>query len=243
MFVPLFFIYTKLCSLMKYLLTVLFSVALLYANAQQTETRKVNSFDKIDVTGNIDVEMKLGDKESLEIKTLNIDPSEVMTEQDDKLLKIKMRSNLFDEDAKVKISITYKEIREITSNASAVIKFQNDIEGDKIFATATSGGIIMMKVNLNAIELKAYQGAHIDVSGECKTQESFINTGGILSASNFKCDEVFIRMNTGGQAEVIANKKIEANVNTGAKLSFFGKPEKESLNTSLGGKIIKWDED
>ena len=64
----------------------------------------------------------------------------------------------------------------------------------------------------------------------------------VLSASNFECDEVFIRMNTGGNAEIIANKKIEANVNTGAKLSFFGKPKEEKLKTSLGGNITKWDE-
>jgi len=186
--------------------------------------------------------MKLGNKESLEIRTHNIDPSDVVTEVDDKLLKIKMTSNLFDDEAKVTIRLTYREIREITSNASAEIIVKETIKGDKVFAEATSGGIIIMEVELNAIELKAYQGAHIDVKGKCKIQESFINTGGILSASNFACDEVFIRMNTGGKAEIIANKRIEANVNTGASLSFFGLPEEELLKTTLGGKIIKWEE-
>ncbi len=228
---------------MKYLITGLFLLSILYINAQNTETREIGSFDKIDVFGNIKIEMKTGEKESLRIETKNVDLSEVKTVVKDKLLKIKMSSNLFDDEVKVKIFITYKEIREITSNASAEIKILDEIKGDKIFAEATSGGRILMKVQLNAIELKSYQGAHIDVSGTCKIQETFVNTGGVLSASNFECDEVFIRMNTGGKAEIIANKKIQANVNTGASLSFFGKPEDETLNTTLGGKIIKWDED
>lgn len=228
---------------MKYLITITLLFGFLYANAQDFETREINSFDKIDVFGNIKIEMKLGDKESLKIETKNVDPSEVVTAVKDKLLKIKMNSNLFDDEVKVKIYLTFKEIREITSNASAEIKILDEVKGDKIFAEATSGGRILMKVQLNAIELKSYQGAHIDVSGSCKIQESFVNTGGVLSASNFECDEVFIRMNTGGKAEIIANKRIEANVNTGASLSFFGKPENETLNTTLGGKIIKWDED
>ena len=80
------------------------------------------------------------------------------------------------------------------------------------------------------------------VSFAITCMESFVNTGGVLAAAEFKCDEVFIKMNTGGKAEIIANKKIEANVNTGANLSFYGKPENEVLNTSLGGKISKWDE-
>lgn len=212
-------------------------------NAQNIETREINSFDKLDVFGNINVEMKQGDKESLQIIAKNVDPSEVETEVNDKLLKISMKSNLFDEEVKVKIILTYKEIRELSSNAAAEIKVADVIKGDKIFANATSGGRILMKVDLNAVELKAYQGAHIDISGKAKLQESYINTGGILAASNFECDEVFIKMNTGGQAEIIARKRIEANVNTGAKLSFFGKPENENLNTSLGGRISKWDED
>ncbi len=229
--------------ILKYLIAGLFLLSVLYTSAQNSETREIGSFDKIDVFGNIKIEMKLGEKESLTIETKNVDPSEVVIVVKDKLLKIKMNSNLFDDEVKVKIYLTFKEIREITSNASAEIKILDEVKGDKIFAEATSGGRILMKVQLNAIELKSYQGAHIDVSGSCKIQESFVNTGGVLSASNFKCDEVFIRMNTGGKAEIIANKRIEANVNTGASLSFFGKPENETLNTTLGGKIIKWDED
>lgn len=227
---------------MRYLITTIALAISFSLFAQNIEKRKIDSFDKIEVTGNIKVEMKLGNRESLEIKARNVDPSEVVTEVDDKLLKIRMKSNLFEDDVQAIIKVTYTEIREITSNASAEIVFKNKIEGDKIFAEATSGGRIIMEVDLNAIELKSYQGAHIDVSGKSKIQESFINTGGVLAASNFACDEVFIRMNTGGNAEIIANKKIEANVNTGAKLSFFGIPEEEKLKTTLGGNITRWDD-
>jgi hypothetical protein len=227
---------------MRYLITAFMFCVSFSLFAQNIEKRTIDSFDKIEVTGNIKVEMKLGSKEMLEIKARHVDPSEVITEVDDKLLKIRMKSNLFEDEVQAIIKVTYTEIREITSNASAEIVFENKIEGDKIFAEATSGGRIIMEVKLNAIELKSYQGAHIDVSGSSNIQESFINTGGVLSASNFACDEVFIRMNTGGNAEIIANKKIEANVNTGAKLSFFGQPSEENLKTTLGGNITKWDD-
>lgn len=227
---------------MKQLITFILVLCTSVVIAQNIEKRKIDSFDKIEVTGNIKVEMKLGDKESLEMRALYVDPVDIITEVEDKLLKIKVKSGLFDDDIDVKIKLTYKEIREITSNASAEIIVNELIKGDKLFAEATSGGRILMKVDINAIELKAYQGAHIDVSGKCKIQESFINTGGVLAASNFECDEVFIKMNTGGNAEVVANKKIEARVNTKATLSFFGRPVEESLKTTLGGHITKWDE-
>jgi Putative auto-transporter adhesin, head GIN domain len=226
---------------MKRIITAFLILAVFTASAQKSEKRIIESFDKLDVYGNIEVEMILSDTESIDIFTTNIDPSEIDTEIKDKLLKIKMKSNLFDDDAKVKVVLRYKEIREISSNAAADVNVKNIIKGDKLFVTATSGGRIKLHVELNAIDLKSYQGAHIDISGKTVLQESFVNTGGVLSGQDFSSDEVFIKMNTGGKAEIIVIKSIEANVNTGASLNYFGTPEKENIKTTLGGKINAWD--
>jgi len=203
--------------------------------------RNVDSFDKLDVFGNIHVEMKQGEKESLIITTKNVDLSDVNTVVSDKLLKIDMKSNLFDDEAEVKIILTYTEIRELSSNASAEIYVKEMIKGDKLFVNATSGGRIKLKVDLNAIELNAYQGAHIDIAGNTKILESLVNTGGVFAGANFESNEAYIKLNTGGKAEFIVNSLLDARVNTGASLNYFGTPEKETLNTTLGGTINAWD--
>jgi len=225
------------------IITVLFLSTSLLINAQNKEKREIGSFDKLDVFGNIQVEMKQGEKESLEISTINADPSDVVIKVDDRLLKIRMKSNLFDEDVKVKVALIYTDIREISINAAAQVIVKDVIKGDKLFIDATSGARIVLNVELNAVDLKAYQGAHIDISGKTILQEAFVNTGGILAGSNFNSDDVFIKMNTGGKAEIVVNKILEANVNTGASLNYFGKPSKENISTSLGGKIIAWDKE
>ncbi len=208
---------------------------------QNREVRNVDSFDKLDVFGNIHVEMKQGEKESLIITTKNVDLSDVNTVVSDKLLKIDMKSNLFDDEAEVKIILTYTEIRELSSNASAEIYVKEMIKGDKLFVNATSGGRIKLKVDLNAIELNAYQGAHIDIAGNTKILESLVNTGGVFAGANFESNEAYIKLNTGGKAEFIVNSLLDARVNTGASLNYFGTPEKETLNTTLGGTINAWD--
>lgn len=212
-------------------------------NAQNREKREIQAFDKISVFGNIEVEMIKGDQETVEIFTRNVEISDVDIAVDDRLLKIKMKSNLFDDDVEVKVKVVYKEIREIASNAAADVVIKDLIKTDKLFLDATSGARIKLKVDLNATDIKAYQGAHIDIAGKTKLLESFVNTGGILSASNFTCDEVYIKMNTGGKAELIVNKLLDAGVNTGASLNYFGTPEKENIKTSLGGKVSAWDKE
>jgi len=226
---------------MKKILTAILILAFFTGSAQKSEKRIIESFDKLDVFGNIEVEMILSDTESINIFTTNVDPSEVETVVKDKLLKIKMKSNLFDDDVKVKIILRYKEITDISSNAAADINVKDLIKGDKLFLTATSGGRIKLKVELDTINLKSYQGAHIDISGTVVFQESFVNTGGVLSGSDLSSDEVLIKMNTGGKAEIIVNKSLDANVNTGASLNYFGTPIKENIKTTLGGKINAWD--
>lgn len=222
------------------ILTVIFFIFSIFSgNAQKTAERTIESFDKIEVFGNIQVFLTKGDVGTVKIDSKDVNPSEVVTEVKNKLLKIKMKSNLFD-DVTVKVYLNFDELREISSNAAAEIIVKDKIKGDKIFVTATSGGRVKLDAELNAVELKSYQGGHIDISGKSKIQESFVNTGGILSAAKFECNEVFIKMNTGGNADIFVSERIEARVNTGANLAVYGSVKQENLNTSLGGKIVKW---
>ena len=225
----------------KIIITGLLLFLSLLANAQRIKKRNVEAFDKIRVFGNVEVEMIKGKKEAVEIFARNINLSDIGINVLNRQLKIKTKSNLFKEDAFVKLRVTYKEIREISVNASADIIFRDVIKNDKLFISATSGARANLKVNLNALELKVYQGAHIDISGSTKLNEVLVNTGGILSATYLACDEVFIKLNTGGQAEFIVNKSIDAIVNTKGKLNYFGLPEKENIKTKLGGSVNAWD--
>jgi len=225
----------------KIIFVLIFTLTIFPGYAQKAEKREIESFDKIEVFGNIQVILTKGNVGTLTINTNDVAPSEVITKIEDKLLKIKMKSNLF-EDVTVKVLVNYDDLREISSHGAAEIIVKNKMKADKIIATATSGGRIKLDAHLNAVELKVYQGGHIDITGESKIQESYVNTGGVLSATKFECDEVFIKMNTGGNADVFARKKIDAKVNTGAKLTVYGEAKKEILKTSLGGEIIRWND-
>lgn len=227
---------------MKYIFVFIFTVLSVYGIAQKSEIRDVQSFDKIDVFGNLEVIMEQGEKEELRIESKLVEPSEVSVDVKDKLLKIKISENLFEDKIVARVYIKYKEIREISSNTSAEIILKNTVKGDKLFLTATSGGRITLNVDLNAIDIDIYQGANIDITGKTKIQETYVNTGGILSGSKFISKEAFVKMNTGGQAEIEVTERIEASINTGANLSYFGKPKQKDIKTSLGGKITAWDE-
>lgn len=226
----------------KITLTLLCSVFLLSVYGQK-EIRDVKSFDKITAFGNLKIELKKGNKEKVIIESDDVNTEDITTEVKDLKLEIRMTANLFEKDDEAKITITFKELREIKAHAGVNVFLRETLEADKLTVIATSGGYIEMLVNLNAVRTETSQGGHIDLRGNAKIQESLSIAGGILTASELQCDEVYIKMNTGGQADVVANKLLNAKVSSGASLTYYGNPEKQDLSTILGGRISSWDKE
>lgn len=228
---------------MKHIITITLLLSFYLSNAQQNQTQILEPFDKIEVFGNIDVEVKQSNKETLKLKAYKVEQDKISIKVVDKTLKVRLNSKLFDEDVKVKVYVTYKELIGIRSDASAEIRVINIIEGNSLTAEAANGGRLLMKVKLDSVEMRLFQGSHIDISGTSTKQRSSVNTGSTLSATDLKCDEVIIKMNTKAKAEIVANKKIEAKVNSYSTLSIFGNPQDKNLKTTIGGSISNWDED
>jgi hypothetical protein len=220
-------LYILLCSFVGY--------------SQNTETRSIAEFKKIDVWGNIRIDLQKSDSNSIYIDANSVPLDEIITEIKNDVLKIKMRSNLF-KDVVINIKINYKEIVDIKANASAELIFLNKIVAEKLTVESIGGARVVLDVELKKSDLTAYQGGQVDIKGKSVFASVFANSGGILSATNLITDEANIKLNTGGKCEITVNKKLVARVNTKSSLSYFGKPEIEEIKTSLGANVSKWDE-
>lgn len=211
------------------------------AYSQNTETRAITEFKKIDVWGNIKIDLQKSDSNSIYIDANSVPLDEIITEIKNDVLKIKMRSNLF-KDVVINIKINYKEIVDIKANASAELRFSDKIVAEKFIVESIGGARVVLDVELKNCDLTAYQGGQIDIRGKADFASIFANSGGIMSGTHLITDEANIKLNTGGKCEITVNKKLVARVNTKSSLSYFGKPEIEEIKTSFGASISKWDE-
>jgi len=209
--------------------------------SQNTEKRTLNNFTKIDVWGNIKIELQKGDTNTVIIDAKEVPLEEIVTEINNGVLKIKMRSNLFKE-TEINLKLTCKEISEVKANASAELKFLDQLVGETIKIESIGGARVVLNVDLKNCDLTAYQGGQIDIKGKSDFSKIFANSGGMLSGTNLITREANIKLNTGGKAEITVTKKLVARVNTKSSLSYFGKPEIEEIKASLGASVSKWDE-
>lgn len=230
---------------MKRLFVLLISLLLLsgISMAQKVEIRDLEPFSDIVLTGGMNVYMYPADEEKVEISLEGeVELEDVITETDKTELKIKIKGNLFGE-PEVTVKLYYKTCNSLEANGAAKVQLTEELKQNHLELASTSGGFITGKVNVEHLEAKAYQGAQLELSGTAEQLDAYVNTGGVLSATELSCEAANMQMNTGGKAEITVNKKLTGKVNTGANFSYFGMPEETDISTSLGGQISAWDEE
>ena len=228
--------------LKKKLILLVFILLPFYLAAQGFQEREVKPYSELKIFGNIKASLIIGEPK-VRIETKGIDPDIVKTDVEEEELQVRVRKGLFKEDKKVFVEIYFQDLDALTTLADADVEFEKPIIQPVFKLKATSGSHVKMAIESENLEIKAYQGGQGEIKGEADTLNAYVNTGGILSATDLIVKRANIKMNTGGKGEITVKEKIKARINTGADFSYFGKPDIKDINTSLGGSVSAWDEE
>lgn len=216
----------------------LFIVCITATYGQYTETRTIKAFDELRVTGPFDIELVEDQNNQLIIESEEIDLHKIVTEVDGTTLKIRSAA-AFTKQKKIKITVHYDVLREITSSAGAIVFSDRTIYGDKLELTANAGGRMEFVVDVEKVELKASQGAEVRIDGQSKSADFNCTTGAQIYAALLSSKEVFVEVSTGGVAEVNATKRLDAHATTKGEVLYVGDPEVLIDDVKLKGIIKK----
>lgn len=215
----------------------------LYVSAQGVQEREVKQFSELKISGNIEASLIVGDEPKVLIETEGIDPDNLKTEVKEEELKVRLRKGLFKKGKKVFVEIYFQDLDALTTLADADVKFENPIIQPVFKLKATSGSHVKMAIESERFEVKAYQGGQGEIKGKTDTLDAYVNTGGILSATDLIVQKANVKMNTGGGGEITVKENLNARINTGSHFSYFGKPKIKEVSTFLGGHVSAWDEE
>jgi len=212
------------------------------ASSQQIQTRNIGAFDKIDVYGSIDLELKKGNKEFIEMESSNIDLTEVKTSLEGKTLSISYSGKLFKKDKQIKMTLTYRELREVKGNGGAQITNLSIFSGDRLIITEGTGSSFSSAIKLRSLMAEVGEGALISLEGTVGTQEINATAKGVYDAFGLVSDSSFVKSNTGGRCKLNVKSLIDAAASTGGYIGYKGKPKIERVKSTLGGEIKKAEE-
>ena len=201
------------------------------------ETRAINDFSKLRISKGINVTLVKGEDPSAEINIVNAPPSDVIIENDQNELVIKMKTRIY-QDVSVQVYVTYREIREISLGSGSSVDNQEVLAGKVLILNAGLDSVIDLKVDVTSVEADV-SAARITLEGYAESLEARATTGGKLQGQNLDVKEAYVTANTGGIVTVKATKLLDAKAGTGGTIEYLGEPEKINTKETFGGKVVK----
>lgn len=207
-------------------------------NALQAQTEyKLGYFDAISVAGNIEVHLIKGEKESAMLETYGIPEDEVNISVNRQTLRLSLLNSVFQRSKKVRITVTYTELRSVRGNAGAMITADHILQGDFLEVRAGSGAQVMLEVDANKLDAGATEGGTLQLRGQVNSQKAQAATGGLYEAFNLISKNTYARSGTGGQMQVTALEVLDAYANLGGSIEYKGEPEERYHRKFIGGEV------
>lgn len=191
--------------------------------------QKVIIFDKIEVT------LKKGKEQKIEIEGTNADDVQVVNKNG--VLKVKMNLTNSLQGSGVKAVLYYNELEEVVAEEGAKIGSNEVIKATNLIVNAKTGSTITLKVDVDKLKVKAYTGGTIKLDGKANNQDILSNAGGFIENASLSTKETVVTVNAGGTADVKASDLVDAKTRAGGEIRIYGSPKTVNQKTIAGGNI------
>ncbi|WP_100610510.1 head GIN domain-containing protein [Confluentibacter lentus] len=224
---------------MKRLFTIFTILITSIVIAQNPIEKNIGDFKELKVYDLIEVELIKSDANKIVITGGHAES--VLVNNKNGVLKIKMElSRIFDGNF-TKVKLYYTKIDVIDANEGSKIHSKDVIKQFEMDLKAQEGANIDVPVDVNYINVKAVTGGIIKVSGITKKQNVSLLTGGIFHGEALKAENSDVSINAAGEAYVNVSKVLDIKIRAGGDVFIYGKPETINESKVLGGRVKRMD--
>ena len=230
--------------MLKLIITVTMFMTALLCRAQVSETRKAESFSRIEVASGIELSYKESEKASIKVEANDGNLADIITEVEGETLRIFSTGNT----KNVKVYVATNNVVSFKAGSKSRIVFENTIHIENISIALESGayfngyfksnGLTTIETATNAAFIGRIETASF--VGDFKNHSKVIISGTaekatIKSATKAYCNaRNFLTENTEVDSDdsiviITSKKKINVNATDNASVTYFGSPKKVSI--------------
>ena len=232
-----------------YLLTVLICITnivnatpIIIKQSSISEDRLVSGFDGVASSGNVDVIMKMGSKESLRLEGDTDAIADFITEVKGKTLNIRPKTKLYNDNkfknTKVIAYVTFKYLNRLILSGSGEMRVESPINGGNFLTTLSGSG----KIKLNA-SIRSYVGVisgsgTVSMTGATEDANITLSGSGKFSGKEFSIQDLSTQISGSGSIEAKVSDNIHAVMSGSGSIYYSGDPRIDK--TIIGsGRIRK----
>lgn len=209
--------------------------------SQGSQTRSLNSFDKIKIANGIEATLIKGDKNEITLTSEDIPLEDIISKVrgGELTVKLKVKLNLWKEKRiDVLAVITYTDdLIGIYANSGGYIEADHSVTTATLDINASSGAHIDIDIVCDDVIVNTNTGAEIELQGVVGRLDLRFNTGATFEGSQLEAGKAKVKGGTGGDASIKVSHYLKTNVNTGASLTYYGSPPKTDINKGTGGEV------
>lgn len=182
----------------------------------QTETRNVDTFNRIKMVGSFDVFITIGKEQSVEIRFDDNLLDYIETEVQGKTLVLDSHKS-YSSKRNCKIEITVPKLESVKLSGSGDIVI-NDLDND-FFEYELSGS------------------GDLSAEGKVKDLELYLSGSGDIDTRNLVADDVYVKLSGSGDIKVYAKNSFDGKVSGSGDILYYGNPKKIDTKISGSGSI------
>jgi len=219
------------------ILTILFAFIITVSQAQvTTEEVPVGSFSKIDVGSAFKVYLKKGDKESVKLEIDEKYRDQVKIEVKGDKLMVSTKWNINNPE-KMNLYIVFKSLNSIEASGACKIESESEITADRLNLDLSGAGKIDIKISVKSLSASLSGAGTMKLSGVAENQTVDLSGAADYKAYDLKSNRVNIEVSGAGNAEIFAEKVIEADISGAGSVYYKGNPDSKSAEVSGAGKF------
>lgn len=207
-------------------------------NAQNKETRNLNSFDRLSVGASIDLTIKEGNENEVTVEVSGVDLEDVLTEVASGKLSIHMARGSY-RNNDVRVYLTYKELKSIRVSSSASLKGESIVKSSDLRIKVSSSGRARLDVEVEDVQIAVSSSGRLELNGTAKRQTVDVSSSGRYSGYGLKTQVLDADVSSSGRAEVYVTEKINANASSSGRVTYRGNPDKVIADSSSSGRVRK----
>ena len=184
------------------LLIPLLGGLVLTAMASAQTTRNLSSFDKVAISGGFDaIILQEGGSESVSIDVSGVDADKIVTEVKGSTLEIGMKKGNY-KNFKARITVTYRNLREIANSGSSDIEVTSVLKGDKFEIASSGSGNFQGAFDVKDLRVAISGSSDMTLKGKATKQEIAISGSGDILASDLKGSEAEVAISGSGDVKL-----------------------------------------
>lgn len=216
-----------------------FDIGCIFGNEKiESETRELNYFEGISMSGSFEVYLTQEDKSEILIETDENLFEHIKTRITGDILYVETKnSRCIRPSETIKVFISTPDIREINLSGSGIIVCDT-LSSDKLYVRISGSGDVELNMDVEEFEANISGSGEMDLTGIASETDIRISGSGEINAKNLFQQACFIHISGSGDARVRVEEYLDVNISGSGSVYYYGSPE-VNVSISGSGKMIK----